>query len=100
MTYVDLQSPSLKALEGAIGNLHTPACLIEVSRKSYLDIFPKEKIVYLSYNADQVLKEFNEDDVYIIGAMVDKHNPKPFSMAKAKREGLRMAKLPLDIYLR
>jgi ribonuclease P protein 1 len=31
--------------------------------------------------------------------MVDKANNEPLSLAKAKREGLKMAKLPLDKYL-
>jgi ribonuclease P protein 1 len=31
--------------------------------------------------------------------MVDKMKVEPLSLAKAKREKIRMAKLPLDIYL-
>ena len=35
----------------------------------------------------------------IFGAMVDKVNNDPLSLAKAKKMGLRMARLPLDRYL-
>lgn len=35
-----------------------------------------------------------------VGAFVDMSVQKPISFAKAKREGLKMAKLPLDRYLR
>lgn len=34
-----------------------------------------------------------------LGAMVDKMKVEPLSLAKAKRDKLRMAKLPLDLYL-
>lgn len=37
--------------------------------------------------------------VVFSGALVDKHNNEPLSMAKAKSEGIRMAHLPLDRYL-
>jgi ribonuclease P protein 1 len=33
------------------------------------------------------------------GAFVDKSQCEPLSLAKAKKEGLRMAKFPLDKYL-
>uniref|UniRef100_A0A1A9WYV7 RNA (guanine-9-)-methyltransferase domain-containing protein 1 n=1 Tax=Glossina brevipalpis TaxID=37001 RepID=A0A1A9WYV7_9MUSC len=45
------------------------------------------------------LQTYNEDDVYIIGAMVDKSCNQPLSLAKAKRLGLRVARLPFDRYL-
>lgn len=38
-------------------------------------------------------------NVVVLGALVDKHNNEPLSMAKAKSEGIRMAQLPLDRYL-
>jgi ribonuclease P protein 1 len=72
---------------------------INITEKSYLDIFPKEDIVYLTPHCREELREFDHDAVYIIGAMVDKGNNEPLSLAKAKREGLKMAKLPLDKYL-
>ncbi|CAH1786206.1 unnamed protein product [Owenia fusiformis] len=73
--------------------------LCEITSKSYLDIFPKEKLVYLSPNAPHVLKEFDSDAVYIIGGLVDLSESKPLTMAKAKEERIQMAKLPLDNYL-
>ena len=87
-------------MKRGIPNLEEPSCLIHVSEKSYLDLFPKERLVYLSYNAEDTLMKFNPDDIYIIGGLVDKTNPKPLSMAKCKKEGLRRAKLPLDVYVR
>lgn len=70
-----------------------------VTEKSYLDVFKREELVYLSPHAKDELEEWSEDDVYIIGAMVDKTDGKPLSLAKGKREGVRLRKLPLDKYL-
>ncbi|XP_064485250.1 mitochondrial ribonuclease P protein 1 homolog [Ornithodoros turicata] len=82
----------------ALHHLEEPTCLITSTEKSYLDIYPKERIVYLTPDAKKTLT-YNPDDIYVVGAIVDKTIQKPVSLAKAKREGLRMAKLPLDDYL-
>lgn len=72
---------------------------INVHEKSYMDIFDKERLVYLTPHCRNELTEYNHDDVYIVGAMVDKAHNEPLSLAKAKKHELRMAKLPLDRYL-
>ena len=61
--------------------------------------FDKDKLVYLTPHCRNDLEEYSHDDIYIIGAMVDKTNNEPLSLAKAKKQGLRMARLPLDRYL-
>lgn len=72
---------------------------MNVHEKSYLDLYDKKNLVYLTPHCRTNLDSFNHDDIYIIGAMVDKQNNDPLSLAKAKKLGLRMAKLPLDKYL-
>ncbi|KAL8591403.1 hypothetical protein ACOMHN_022209 [Nucella lapillus] len=67
--------------------------------KSYLEFFPRERLVYLSPHASQSLTEVSEDDVYIVGGIVDKTNTQPLSLARAKEQGIRVAKFPLDNYL-
>lgn len=74
--------------------------LMTNSDQHYLNLYPKEKLVYLTPDAPSVLQTFDHDAIYIVGGLVDKIVSKPLTMAKAKREKLKMAKLPLDNYIR
>lgn len=82
-----------------IPSLDEPWFPLNIHSQSYLDLFPKEKLVYLTPHCRAELTEFDHDAIYIVGCMVDKMNNEPLSLAKAKRDGLKMAKLPLDRYL-
>lgn len=55
---------------------------------SYMDVFPRNRLVYLSPDAKESLKTYNHDDIYIVGAYLDKsslHNP--VSYQKATKDG-------------
>ncbi|XP_045478340.1 mitochondrial ribonuclease P protein 1 homolog [Harmonia axyridis] len=45
------------------------------------------------------MKDYDHDAFYIIGAIVDKVNQAPLSLARAKEQNIKMAKFPLDRYL-
>jgi len=45
-----------------------------VTSQSYLDLFPKDQLVYLTPHTRTEMTEYDADMVYIIGAMVDKVN--------------------------
>ncbi|XP_049879692.1 mitochondrial ribonuclease P protein 1 homolog [Pectinophora gossypiella] len=96
---VNKDSVFMEQLRRNIPTLTEPWFPMNIHSKSYLDIFPKEKLVYLTPHCREELTTFDPDAVYIIGCMVDKSNNEPLSLAKAKRDGLKMAKLPLDRYL-
>lgn len=96
---VTRDSSLITALNKFITTMYEPSFPLNLHEKSYLEIFPKEQLVYLTPHCKEVLKTYSHDDVYIIGGIVDKVNSEPLSLAKAKKEGLRMAKLPLDYYL-
>lgn len=95
----DKSGTTMKTLYKHIPTLTEPSFPLNVHEESFMDLFPKEKLVYLTPHCRNEIQEFNHDDIYIIGAMVDKITSEPLSLAKAKQLGLRMAKLPLDRYL-
>uniref|UniRef100_A0A182WJR9 RNA (guanine-9-)-methyltransferase domain-containing protein 1 n=1 Tax=Anopheles minimus TaxID=112268 RepID=A0A182WJR9_9DIPT len=94
----NLGKTTMKQLEKHLVQLHQPEFPFNITERSYMDLFPKERLVYLTPHCKNDLTEFNPDDIYIIGAMVDKSSQEPVSLGKAKKQGLRMARLPLDSY--
>ncbi|XP_063237428.1 mitochondrial ribonuclease P protein 1 homolog [Bacillus rossius redtenbacheri] len=96
---VNKESLTMKALLKHIPSMYDEHFPLNVTEKSYLDLFPKENLVYLTPHCREELTTYDHDAVYIVGAMVDKANQEPLSLAKAKKERLKMAKLPLDRYL-
>ncbi|XP_015183105.1 PREDICTED: mitochondrial ribonuclease P protein 1 homolog [Polistes dominula] len=82
-----------------VPNLYEDTFPANVTPLSYLDMFDKNELVYLTPHCKTEMTHYDPDKVYIIGAMVDKASPQPYSLAKAKKEKLRMEKLPLDRYL-
>lgn len=82
-----------------IPTLFNPEFPINLYEGSYLDKFAKKSLVYLTPDSDDELLEFSHDDIYIIGAVVDRVKSSPYSLLKAKQERLRTAKLPLGKYL-
>ena len=68
---------------------------VDVTEKCYLDLFPKERLVYLSPDSTNDL-EYSPEDVYIIGGIVDNHRKNSWSLEKATKQGLRHAKFPFQ----
>ncbi|NXP23508.1 TM10C methyltransferase, partial [Scytalopus superciliaris] len=73
--------------------------LITVTDRCYTEVFPKDKLVYLTADSPKVMKTFDHDKIYIVGSMVDKSIKRGVSLARAKRLGLETAALPLEKYL-
>lgn len=71
-----------------------------VNPGSYLEKYPREQLVYLTPHCQEELLTYDHDAVYIIGGIVDKSSGEPLTLAKAKREGIRMQKFPLDRLVR
>lgn len=76
--------------------------LIFETPKSYMDIFPKEKLVYLSKEAKTKMSHYDPEKVYIIGSMIDMGDDKfkYYSYSQAKKDGLRCERLPLDDHVK
>jgi len=66
----------------------------------YLQCYDHSRIVYLSPNASSYMTTFNHDDVYVIGAIVDKGVQKPLTFARAKKEQIRCVRFPFEQHVR
>ncbi|KAB7494199.1 Mitochondrial ribonuclease P protein 1-like protein, partial [Armadillidium nasatum] len=95
---VDFESQKFQSIHKQMPNIISPSFPMNITSKSYLDIFPKEKLVYLTPNAKDEMMEFDHEAIYIIGGLVDLRNAKPVTTAKAKKENIKMEKLPIDRY--
>lgn len=67
--------------------------------RPYLDMFPKERLVYLSAESEESLTDLNEDDIYIIGGLVDHNRLKGICFDKAVSQGIRTARLPIGEFM-
>ncbi|KAH8297427.1 hypothetical protein KR044_011710, partial [Drosophila immigrans] len=89
----------MQILKRYIPTMLNPEFPMNVHSECFTEVFPKKQLVYLTPHCREDLVSYDPDDIYIVGAMVDTVNNEPLSLAKAKRLGLRMARLPLDRYL-
>jgi ribonuclease P protein 1 len=76
--------------------------LLFETEKSYTDLFPKEKLVYLSRDAKHTMQDFDPEKIYIIGCIVDdgKDTFKYSSVNQAQMDGIRCERLPLERYVK
>lgn len=68
---VNLSTPCMKSLQRYIPTMLNADFPMNVHDKCFTEIFPKENIVYLTPHCRKDLQEYNPDDVYVVGAMVD-----------------------------
>ena len=69
---------------------------VEITEKHQTELFPKEKLVYLSPDSKNDLWQFDDDDIYVIGGLIDKgQDYAPLTLANAKRNKIRHARFPM-----
>ncbi|XP_020298357.1 tRNA methyltransferase 10 homolog A isoform X2 [Pseudomyrmex gracilis] len=66
----------------------------------YMNVYPKEKIIYLTSESENVIDDLSQDYVYVIGGLVDHNAHKGICYKLAVEAGVRHGRLPLDKYLR
>ena len=91
-------SPDLREIMSKALNFNEDMsnCAVEISEKHQLDLFPREKLVYLSPDSRNDLQSYNDDDIYVIGGIIDKGDDRaPLTLADAKRHNVRHARFPM-----
>eukprot|EP00301_Raphidiophrys_heterophryoidea_P023734 c749_g1_i2.p1 GENE.c749_g1_i2~~c749_g1_i2.p1 ORF type:complete len:198 (+),score=64.74 c749_g1_i2:3-596(+) len=68
---------------------------VHIHKEDVCDLFDTTKLVYLTADSPHVLDVLSKDDVYVIGAFVDRNRHKGATYNKAQEHGLRTARLPL-----
>jgi len=68
---------------------------VRKEEKSYLELFPKEEIVYLSSESPNVLEKIESNKVYVIGGLVDHNRLKGITFKTAIENGVQTARLPI-----
>jgi tRNA (guanine9-N1)-methyltransferase len=72
-----------------------------IHANSYLDVFADRRasIVYLTAESPNVLTAISENDIYVIGALVDHNTRKGICHEHALKAGVRTARLPIEEHL-
>ncbi|XP_076754807.1 tRNA methyltransferase roswell [Xylocopa sonorina] len=90
------ESLIMQKLHQVIPTLYDADFPLNITSKSYLELFDKKKLVYLTPHTNNIMKSYDPELIYIIGGMVDKANPRPVSFQKANRENIPMMQFPLS----
>lgn len=68
-------------------------------KENYMDIFPKEDLVYLSSESKNVITTVDENKVYVIGGLVDHNVHKGLCLKLAEEKGIAHGRLPIDEFI-
>lgn len=74
--------------------------LLNYTKEDFLDFIDKEKVIYLSGDAEEEMGEFDPSKVYIIGGIVDRNTLKNITLEKSYKEKIKAVKFPLRKYVK
>ena len=69
---------------------------VKFEEESFDKVFDKDRLVYLTSESDNVLTSMEENQVYVIGGLVDHNSQKGLCFKIAKDLGIKHARLPLS----
>jgi len=94
LTSYDASCDRCKLLLEASQNIMGPFSSVKVSPEHHIELFEKHKLIYLSPDSKDTLQDFDEDDIYVVGALHGGGNCHKHSLASAKATGIRHASIP------
>lgn len=89
----------LQELQKRIPRLLESDSTVMVHRECFSELYPHEKLLYLSPYSPNILREYDPNDVYVIGGVVDLGFHGAVTMSRAKQLGIRTAWLPIHRYM-
>lgn len=78
---------------------HEHSSFFHSTRDLYLDLFDKDRLVYLTPDSPNEMTHYDHEAIYILGGIYDAENKEPLTYQKAVRQNIRHCKLPLEKYL-
>ncbi|CAF3329492.1 unnamed protein product [Rotaria sp. Silwood2] len=78
---------------------HEHSTYFHSTRDLYIDLFDKDRFIYLTPDSPNEMTHFDHNAVYILGGIYDDENKEPLTYQKAVRQNIRHQKLPLEKYL-
>ncbi|UJR25670.1 hypothetical protein I4U23_007021 [Adineta vaga] len=84
--------------ESAKSLRNSPYC--QTTSLSYLDLFPRESLVYLSPDSPNIMNEYEHNMIYVLGGIFQKTKTERLTFEKAQAEQIRHQSLPLQKYLK
>jgi hypothetical protein len=95
--YTGVDQPLKEVMKGAFNaNEDFSNIPVVITEQHHLELFPIEKLVYLSPDSRNDLSKYNDDDIYVIGGIIDRGEDKaPMTLANAKKLNIRHARFPM-----
>ena len=96
LTNCDPNSLLMQEMPKHFQNINSPQLMVQFHTQSYLDLFPRHRLLYLSPHSRHTLQEVDEDMIFIIGGLIDKSFHQPITYVSAEKAGIPSARLPID----
>ena len=100
LTSYDPNCSRCAVLSKGVNNIMKEDFPVVVTEKSYLELFPKERLLYLSPDSKNDLMEHDPNNIYVIGGIIDTTGGGgtqhvPYTLSEAKKQNIRHARLPM-----
>lgn len=92
----DKNSVTVRILEKSIASLYHPNTMISLHPNLLTDVFPREKLVYLTACSTTPYHDYSFDDIIVLPGLRENHVKEPVALATARRYGIRDRCIPFD----